>query len=140
MVETVYTPNAPVSKFPISQATKAGCLYFLSGQTGIDPVSGQLAGDTIEQQSEQAMRNIGAILESQGLDFTDVAHVTCYMSDMRDTPGSTLSSSGILSAGPPAPVLTFKNFHISACASWKSSRPRRKHRSNEAQVSTRALL
>lgn len=85
MVETVYTPNAPVSKFPISQATKAGCLYFLSGQTGIDPVSGQLAGDTIEQQSEQAMRNIGAILESQGLDFTDVAHVTCYMSDMRDT-------------------------------------------------------
>ncbi len=49
MVETVYTPNAPVSKFPISQATKAGCLYFLSGQNGIDPVSGQLAGDTIEQ-------------------------------------------------------------------------------------------
>ncbi|MCI8676823.1 MAG: regulator [Lawsonibacter sp.] len=86
MVETVYTPNAPVSKFPISQATKVGNLYFLSGQTGVDPVSGQLVGETIEQQAEQTMRNIGAILESEGLDFTDVARVTCYMSDMRNTP------------------------------------------------------
>lgn len=88
MVETIYTPNAPSSTFPISQATKVGTLYFLSGQTPTD-LSGKLVGTTIEEQAEQVMKNIGAILESQGLDFTDVARVTCYMSDMKDVPKFT---------------------------------------------------
>ena len=88
MVETIYTPNAPTSNNPISQAVKAGDLYFLSGQTPRD-LEGNLVGSTIEEQSEQVMKNIGAILESQGLDFTDTARVTAYVIDMKDVPGFT---------------------------------------------------
>ena len=89
MVETIYTPNAPTSQFPISQATKAGNLYFLSGQTPTDRITGETVGNTIEEQAEQVMKNIQAILESQGLDFSDVARATCYMSDMKDVPKFT---------------------------------------------------
>lgn len=88
MVETIYTPNAPTSNNPISQAVKVGNLYFLSGQTPKD-LEGNLVGSTIEEQSEQVMKNIGAILESQGLDFSDTARVTAYVIDMKDVPGFT---------------------------------------------------
>lgn len=86
MVEVIFTPDAPQSAAPISQATKVGNLYFLSGQTPVDPKTGKLAGDTIEEQAAQVMENIGAILRSQGLDFEDVAKTTCYMSRMSDVP------------------------------------------------------
>lgn len=86
MVEIIHTPNAPMSNFPISQATKVGNLYFLSGQLATHPETGELVGDNIVDQAEQTMKNVGAILESEGLDFTDVARVTCYMSDMKNVP------------------------------------------------------
>lgn len=88
MIETIYTPNAPTSNNPISQAVKVGNLYFLSGQTPRD-LAGNLVGDTIETQSEQIMKNIEAILESQGLNFSDTARVTTYLVDMKDIAGFT---------------------------------------------------
>lgn len=86
MVEKIFTADAPQSTAPISQATKVGNLYFLSGQTPVDPKTGELTGDTIEEQATQTMENIGAILKSQGLNFEDVARATCYMSKIEDVP------------------------------------------------------
>ncbi len=88
MIETIYTPNAPTSTNPISQAVRAGGLLFLSGQTPRD-LEGKVVGTTIEEQSEQVMKNIGAILNSVGLDFCDTARVTAYVTDMKDVPGFT---------------------------------------------------
>ena len=79
MVERIFTPEAPQSAAPISQATRVGNLYFLSGQTPVDPKTGKLAGSTITEQATRVMENIGAILRSQNLGFEDVAKATCYM-------------------------------------------------------------
>ena len=60
-----------------------GFLY-TSGQIGLDPASGQVAGDTIEAQAEQCCKNLAAILEAAGTDFTKVVKTTCFLADMKD--------------------------------------------------------
>ena len=100
MVERIFTPEAPQSAAPISQATRVGNLYFLSGQTPVDPKTGKLAGSTITEQATRVMENIGAILRSQNLGFEDVAKATCYMSSMEDVPGFNAVFSKYFTACP----------------------------------------
>ncbi len=64
-----------------SQGWRAGDFIFVTGTGPIDPVSGKLAGDTIEQQTEQTIDNIVAILEADGASLGDVVKVTVHLSD-----------------------------------------------------------
>ena len=57
---------------------------FASGQIALDPQTGELVGKTVEEQSEQVMRNMGAILESAGIGFDQVVKTTCFLDDMDD--------------------------------------------------------
>ena len=57
---------------------------FASGQIALDPQTGELVGKTVEEQSEQVMRNMGAILESAGIGFDQVVKTTCLLDDMSD--------------------------------------------------------
>lgn len=57
---------------------------FASGQIALDPQTGELVGKTVEEQSEQVMRNMGAILESAGIGFDQVVKTTCFLDDMGD--------------------------------------------------------
>ena len=83
-MKTIHTDSAPAALGPYSQAKAAAGLVFLSGQIGIDPKTGTLAGDTVEIQAEQIGKNIGAILEAAGLTFDDVLKTTCFLADIRD--------------------------------------------------------
>ena len=66
---------------PYSQAVRIGDLVFTSGQPGIDPATGQVAGDTFEAQARQAFANLRAVLEDAGRRMDLVAKVTCYVTD-----------------------------------------------------------
>lgn len=64
-----------------SQGWRAGDFVFVTGTGPIDPVSGNLAGDTIEQQTEQTIDNLSAILGADGASLGDVVKVTVHLSD-----------------------------------------------------------
>lgn len=85
--KAISTDMAPAAVGPYSQGIRAGGeLLFLSGQIPLDPASGKLVEGGIEAQTEQACRNVGALLASQGLDFGNVVKTTVFLADMKDFP------------------------------------------------------
>ena len=78
------TDKAPAAIGPYSQAVITGNLLFSSGQIALDPETGVVAGETIEEQTEQVMKNLGAILEEAGLGYGDVVKTVCFLDDMGD--------------------------------------------------------
>ena len=80
----INTEHAPGAIGPYSQAIVSGNMMYLSGQTGLVPGSGEAAGETIEAQAEQCCKNIQAVLEAGGCDFTHVVKTTCFLADMGD--------------------------------------------------------
>ena len=64
-----------------SQGWRAGDFVFVTGTGPIDPLSGKLVGDTIEQQTEQTIDNLAAILEADGASLSDVVKMTVHLSD-----------------------------------------------------------
>lgn len=83
-MEIIVTKKAPAAIGPYSQAAACGGFLFLSGQLGIDPKTGALAGDTVADEARQACENVGAILAAAGLGFENVVKTTCYLVDMTD--------------------------------------------------------
>ncbi|MCF0155408.1 MAG: RidA family protein [Veillonella sp.] len=82
-MKTVHTDNAPKALGPYSQAKIVGNLVFLSGQIGIDPATGS-AVEGIEAQTEQVMKNLGAVLKEAGSDYDKVVKTTCFLADIKD--------------------------------------------------------
>lgn len=78
------TDKAPAAIGPYSQAVITGNLLFSSGQIALDPDTGVVIGETIEEQTEQVMKNLGAILEEAGLNYSDVVKTVCFLDDMGD--------------------------------------------------------
>ena len=78
------TDKAPAAIGPYSQAVITGNLIFSSGQIALDPETGVVVGETIEEQTEQVMKNLGAILEEAGLGYGDVVKTVCFLDDMND--------------------------------------------------------
>lgn len=83
-MKTLETKKAPAAIGPYSQAMVFGNLMISSGQIPIDPATGEIAGTTIQEQAEQVMKNIGAVLEEAGANYTDVMKTTCFLADMSD--------------------------------------------------------
>ncbi|HEY8498586.1 MAG TPA: RidA family protein [Limnochordales bacterium] len=79
----VQTGRAPAAIGPYSQAIRAGGLVFVSGQLGLDPATGQLAGD-VEAQARQALTNLRAILEAAGSGLDRVVKTTLFLRTMAD--------------------------------------------------------
>lgn len=84
MLKVISTEKAPAAIGPYSQAMVFGNLMISSGQIPIDPATGEIAGTTIQEQAEQVMKNIGAVLEEAGANYTDVMKTTCFLVDMSD--------------------------------------------------------
>lgn len=82
-MEYCETKNAPSAIGPYSQCLKAGSLVFTSGQIGMDPETGILR-EGLETQTEQACRNVCAILEAAGSSPEHVIKTTCFLQDMAD--------------------------------------------------------
>ena len=80
---TISTDRAPAAVGPYSQAIRAGKMLFTSGQLGLVPETGALP-EGIQAQTEQSLKNLGAILEEAGYEKTDVVKTTVYIKDMND--------------------------------------------------------
>lgn len=83
---TVSTPRAPAPVGPYAQARWAGRLLFISGQVGLSPETGSLAGPGLEEQAAQALDNLQAILAAADLGWEQVVKVTVFLTDMADFP------------------------------------------------------
>lgn len=84
MLKKISTDQAPAAIGPYSQAIAVGDFLFASGQIPIDPATGRVDADGILAQAEQVMKNIGAVLDAAGADYTDVVKTTCFLADMAD--------------------------------------------------------
>ena len=84
MLKYVETKNAPAAIGPYSQGIVLNGIAFFSGQIPLSPETGEVVGTDITEQTEQVMKNISALLESQGASFTDVVKTTCFLTDMSD--------------------------------------------------------
>lgn len=82
MIKVTSTDKAPAAIGPYSQAMSANGFLFTSGQIAIDPAVGDVVATTIEEQTEQVMKNLSAVLEANGLTFEDTIKTTCFLSDM----------------------------------------------------------
>jgi 2-iminobutanoate/2-iminopropanoate deaminase len=82
MKTVVQTKNAPQAIGPYSQAIKLGTLLFVSGQLGLD-ITGNFTATDISSQTRQALENIKVILETAGLQITDVVKTTIFLTDLK---------------------------------------------------------
>ena len=82
MKRVISTKNAPQAIGPYSQAIEANGTLYISGQVPVDPATGAIVEGGIKEQTEQVMKNIGAILNEAGYTYSDVVKSTCLLSDM----------------------------------------------------------
>ena len=80
----IRTDNAPAAIGPYSQGMIVNDMLFASGQIALDPKSGEMVGATIQEQSEQVMKNVGGLLEAAGVDYNHVVKTTCFLADIND--------------------------------------------------------
>ena len=80
----IYTEKAPAAVGPYSQAMVVNGLVYTSGQIALDPATGEMAGTTIEEQAEQVMKNLVAILEAAGTRPENAVKTLCFLTDMND--------------------------------------------------------
>ncbi len=77
---TTTTGASPMGAY--SQGLRAGDFIFVSGQGPLDPATGKIVGDTIEEQTARTLENIKAILEAGGATMADVVKVTAHLTDL----------------------------------------------------------
>lgn len=80
----IHTDNAPAAIGPYSQAVTTGNLVFTSGQIAINPATGNIEGETIEQQTLQVMKNLGEVLKAAGSDYSKAVKTVCFLADIAD--------------------------------------------------------
>ena len=102
--DVIRTDNAPgpFQGAPYNQAIRVGDLVFVAGQLGIGLESGELAGQTVEEQTEQIMRNLSAILEAAGSGLDKLVKTTVFLLDLADFAGMNDVYARHVGDSPPA--------------------------------------
>jgi 2-iminobutanoate/2-iminopropanoate deaminase len=83
-IDVASTSAAPRAIGPYSQATITGNLVFTAGQVALDPSTMELVGTSVAEQTEQVMRNLGAVLEAAGSGLDRVLKTTVFLTEMAD--------------------------------------------------------
>ena len=83
-MKKIETTNAPAAIGPYSQGYIVNGLLFTSGQIPLNPATGEIVGTTIEEQTHQVMKNLGALLEAADTSYDKVVKTTCFLADMGD--------------------------------------------------------
>ncbi|MFM8269237.1 MAG: RidA family protein [Pseudomonadota bacterium] len=86
MKKVVKTTGAPAAIGPYSQAIAIGNMLFASGQIPLDPKSMEMVGNTVEEQTEQVLKNLSAVLEAEGLGLRHLVKTTVFLKNMADFP------------------------------------------------------
>ncbi|MBU5613200.1 RidA family protein [Geomonas azotofigens] len=102
MKEIISTDQAPKAIGPYSQGVKAGGFLFLSGAIALDPATGEVVQGGVVAETEQVMKNIGALLAAAGLGFEDVVKTTIYLANMGDFATVNGIYGGYFKENPPA--------------------------------------
>jgi 2-iminobutanoate/2-iminopropanoate deaminase len=100
--DVVSTPNAPKAIGPYSQAIKANGFVFISGQVAFDPATGNLIDGGIEQQTEQVMKNLSAILAAAGSTWEKTVKTTVFLKDMSEFAQMNQTYEKFCKNAPPA--------------------------------------
>ena len=102
--EVIRTDRAPgpFQGAPYSQAIRLGELVFVAGQVGVDVATGELVGPTIEEQTEQILRNMAAILEEAGSSMDKLLKTTVFLADFSDFAGMNEVYARHVGDRPPA--------------------------------------
>ena len=82
--EIISTENAPQAIGPYSQAVKAGNLMFISGQIPLDPKTGDLVSESIDDQAKQVLNNIKSICEAAGQSIDDIVKISIFLTDLEN--------------------------------------------------------
>lgn len=83
-MKQISTPNAPAAIGPYCQAAVVNGLVFTSGQIPINPATGAVEAVTIEEQAEQVMKNLTAVLEAAGTSPRKAVKTTCFLANIED--------------------------------------------------------
>ncbi|MDE6670830.1 MAG: RidA family protein [Ruminococcus sp.] len=83
-MKKIHTDKAPKAVGPYSQAVISGGMLYTSGQIAINPATNAIEAVTIEEQTEQVMQNLKAVLEEAGTSFDKAVKTTCFLADMDD--------------------------------------------------------
>jgi 2-iminobutanoate/2-iminopropanoate deaminase len=102
MKKRINTDNAPKAIGPYSQAIEANGMLFISGQLPVNPEIGKIVEGGIKEQTEQVMKNMGAILKEAGCDYANVVKCTCLLSDMGNFAGMNEVYAKYFPENPPA--------------------------------------
>ncbi len=83
-ITKIHTENAPAAVGPYSQGIVVNGMVYTSGQIALDPKTGKIVGTTIEEQAEQVMKNLVAILEAAGAKPENAIKTLCFLTDIKD--------------------------------------------------------
>ena len=84
MIETIFTEAAPKALGPYSQALKVNGFVYCSGQIPINPATGTVEAETIEDQTRPVIKNLAGVLEAAGTSLSAVVKTTVFIKDMND--------------------------------------------------------
>jgi 2-iminobutanoate/2-iminopropanoate deaminase len=101
MKKIIYTEKAPQAIGPYSQAVEINGTLYISGQVPVNPTTGEMP-EGIKAQTEQVMKNIGAILEAAGYAYKNVVKSTCLLSDMANFKAMNEVYGSFYKEDPPA--------------------------------------
>lgn len=82
--KSIETANAPKAIGPYSQAVVSNGMVYAAGQIGLDPGTGKLVEGGIEAETEQVLKNLGAVLKASNSDFDNVVKTTIFLADIND--------------------------------------------------------
>jgi 2-iminobutanoate/2-iminopropanoate deaminase len=102
MKTTVHTDKAPAAIGPYSQAILVNGFLYSSGQIALNPETGELEMENIEQETTRVMENLKAVLNAVEMDFSHVVKTTIYLSDMAYYGQVNAAYAGFFGAHPPA--------------------------------------
>jgi len=99
---SVNTENAPAAIGPYEQAIRVGNFLFTSGQIAMNPATGEMISGEIEEETEQTLKNLEAILSADGLSLNNVVKTTVYLADMANFARMNRVYEKFFSANKPA--------------------------------------
>lgn len=102
MKKAIQIPNAPAPVGPYSQAILAGGMLFISGQIPLNPSTGELELDTIEEATHRVMKNIEALLAAAGLTIENIVKTSIFLKDLNDFQAMNTVYASYFTGIPPA--------------------------------------
>ncbi|NQX14210.1 RidA family protein [Microbacteriaceae bacterium VKM Ac-2855] len=102
MTRRIIRSNDAPSSSLFSQGVRVGSMIYVSGMVGVDPATGELAGESIQDRTRQALRNCESVLTAGGCTLDDVAMVTVLLARPDDFTGMNQAYATVFVHEPPA--------------------------------------